>query len=592
MIKEKIKKILEKIISKVFKKKVEIEINQPNNFNFGDYSSTIAFKLSKIEKKTPLEIAEKIKNNFLKNDFIEKIEVLKPGFINFWVSKSELINQLKNFLKNKFNIDQIYKGKKVIVEYTDPNILKEFHIGHLYSNIVGESIACIFQSMGANVRRANYQGDVGLHVAKAIWGIIQNMKKNNFNLDDIDKFNHSEKAKFMGQSYSFGTIEYEENEASKKEIIDLNKKIYDQSDFEINEIYNRAKKWSLEYFETIYQRLGTKFDDYYFESLAGKVGLEYVKENLKKGIFEKSNNAIVFKGEKYGLHTRVFINSLGLPTYEAKDLGLASTKYKNFPYDLSIIVVGNEVKEYFKVVLKALELINPELRKKTVNVFTGMVNLPEGKMSSRLGNIITAESLLDELHKKAWLKIQETTKTNFNGEFAYYSKEAKVKPSKQSQIAEAVAISAVKYALLKNSLGQNIEFNINESVSLDGNSGPYLLYTYVRCQSVLKKGNISLNNLILNLKKINKLTIDEINLIRKLYQFQEIVFKAAETLSPNIIANYLYELASQYNLFYQKNPILKTEKQTKELRLLITKATANTIKKGLQLLGIKTVDQM
>jgi len=219
-----------------------------------------------------------------------------------------------------------------------------------------------------------------------------------------------------------------------------------------------------------------------------------------------------------------------------------------------------------------------------------MVNLPEGKMSSRLGNIIIVESLLDQLHKKAWKKIQETTETKIEGEYAYYSKDAKVLPSKQWSTAEAVGIGAIKYALLKNTIGKNIEFYIKESVNLDGNSGPYLQYTYVRCRSVLKKASINNETM----KQFNNLTMnpDELNLLRKFYQFPEIVLKSAQNYSPNFIATYLYELASQFNLFYQKNPILKADKETKELRLLITLTMAKIIKKGLELLGIKTVKRM
>ncbi|KKP37664.1 MAG: Arginine-tRNA ligase [Candidatus Roizmanbacteria bacterium GW2011_GWA2_32_13] len=487
---KKIDKNLKKTLNKIGIKNLNIDyiIEHPANSDFGDYSTNVALTLTKHLKKNPLLIAEEIKDNFPKTEFINKIDIIKPGFINFWISNDQLINRLDKIINNDFEFVTSYKNKKVMVEYTDPNLFKEFHIGHLYSNIVGESLSCIFESLGATVKRANYQGDVGMHVAKAMWGMKQNMKAEKINLQDLEKLNISEKSKFMGRSYALGTKEYEENKNSKKEIIELNKKIYDL-DPSIKDFYEQARIWSLEYFENIYRRLDTHFDYYFFEREVGITGLNFVKENLKKGIFEKSEGAIVFNGKKDGLHTRVFINSLGLPTYEAKDLGLAPAKYKKFPYDLSIIVVGNEVKEYFKVVLKALEKINPLLRKKTMNVFTGMVNLPEGKMSSRLGNVVTVEKLLDELYEKAWQKIQETTKTKLEGEYAYYSKNSNVLPSKQSSTAEVVGVGAIKYALLKNGLGNNIEFNINESVNFDGNSGPYIQYTYVRCQSVLRKAD-------------------------------------------------------------------------------------------------------
>jgi len=589
MIKDEILKNLESTLNKLNIKDVTATLEKPANSDFGDYSTSLPLKLTKQLKKNPLIIAEEIVKNLPKNYNIKKVEIVKPGFINFWISDVQLINQLNKTARDDFGFLPSYKGKKIMIEYTDPNLFKEFHIGHLYSNIVGESLANILESQGATVKRVNYQGDVGMHVAKAMWGMKKTMEKEKVNLSDLERLNISKKSKFMGRSYSFGTKEYEKNEISKKEIIDLNKKIY-ELDPSIKDFYEITRNWSLEYFETIYQRLDTTFDFYFFEKEAGKIGLNFVKENLKKGVFKISEGATVFDGKKYGLHTRVFINSLGLPTYEAKDLGLAPTKYKKFPYDLSIIVVGNEVKEYFKVVLKALEEINPMLGKKTTNVFTGMVNLPEGKMSSRLGNIITVEKLLDELYKKAWEKIQETTKTKFDGEYVYFAKEANVTPSKQSSTAETVGLGAIKYALLKNSLGNNIEFNINESVNFDGNSGPYIQYVYVRCQSVLKKANNYLTRTY-DIDKSN-FNFDELNVLRLINQFPEIVQQAAIQLSPNLIANYLYELAQKYNYFYQKNKIIESEEKTKQFRLMLTQATGKVIKEGLKLLGIKTVERM
>jgi len=217
-----------------------------------------------------------------------------------------------------------------------------------------------------------------------------------------------------------------------------------------------------------------------------------------------------------------------------------------------------------------------------------MVNLPEGKMSSRLGNVVTVEKLLDELYEKAWQKIQETTKTKLEGEYAYYSKNSNVLPSKQSSTAEVVGVGAIKYALLKNGLGNNIEFNINESVNFDGNSGPYIQYTYVRCRSVLKKADFN-NETV---EQWNNLNNDESNVLRVINQFPEIVQQAAVQLSPNLIANYLYDLAQKYNYFYQKNKILESEEGTKKFRLMLTQAVGKVIKEGLYLLGIKTVERM
>ncbi|OHA77308.1 MAG: arginine--tRNA ligase, partial [Candidatus Wildermuthbacteria bacterium RIFCSPLOWO2_02_FULL_47_9c] len=299
----------------------------------GDYSTNVALALGQLLKRAPREVAESMvsamRSKVDAKGPIEKIEVAGPGFINFFLSKEYLFGELNEVLKKKeaYAKSFSWKGKRVMVEFTDPNPFKEFHVGHLYSNIVGESLCRLFEAQGARVRRVNYQGDVGLHVAKAIWG----MRQHGISMQDLEKKTLSERVRFLGRSYAAGSAAYGEQEEARRDIEALNAKIFAR-DASVREMYEKGKKWSLEYFETMYKRLGTKFSAYYFESQVGKIGLGIVEEGLKKGIFEKSQGAIVFPGEKYGLHTRVFVNAQGLPTYEAKELGLAPTKYKDFKY--------------------------------------------------------------------------------------------------------------------------------------------------------------------------------------------------------------------------------------------------------------------
>ena len=457
------------------------------------------------------------------------------------------------------------------MEFTDPNPFKEFHIGHLYSNIVGESLSRLFEATGATVKRANYQGDVGLHVAKAMWGMTKalghNMPK--------DKDSLQEKVKWMGMCYAAGALAYEKDEQVRQEIVELNGKIFAQ-DKTIKALYQKGRKWSLEYFETIYKRLGTKFDYYYFESEVGKTGLTLVRKWLEKGIFEKSQGAVVFSGEKYGLHSRVFINSLGLPTYEAKELGLAPTKYKDFKYDLSVIITGNEIIDYFKVLLAALKEIDPSLAGKTRHLSHGMIRLPEGKMSSRTGSVITAESLLDEVRARV---------TRVMG-----SSEIEIPAKEKEETAEAISLGAVKYSLLRVSLGKDIIFDFDKSLSLEGESGPYLQYTYARCKSILRKAK--LNQAKLKFNEI-KFTAEETALLRLLYRFEEIVQEAAKKFSPNLVCNFVFDLAQRYNLFYNTTSVLKADTEgAKNFRLLLTASVAQVLENGLSLLGIKTLERM
>jgi len=543
------------------------EIKISDNPEHGDYYTNLAMRLAKQSGKNPLEIAEelKLKIENLKLKILDRVEAVKPGFINFWVSEKYLLENLSSIVdkKEEFGKGSLFTSKKVMVEFTDPNPLKEFHIGHLYSNAVGESLARLFESQSAEVWRVCYQGDVGLHVAKALYGILNHSE----GIKSFEDKPLSVRAKFLGETYAEGAKAYENDEDAKKEIESLNKKVYEK-DASIFPLYEIAKGWSLEYFETIYQKLGTKFKRYYFESEAGEVGLKIVKQHIGD-IFAEDKGSVIFPKEKSGLHTRVFVNSLGLPTYEAKELGLVPTKYKDFPYDLSVIVTGNEINEYFKVLLKALSLIEPSLAAKTKHISHGMVRLPSGKMSSRTGDIIAGDALIDEVENRIQKSYPDVTK----------------------EVISKIAVCAVKYALLKSNIGGDITFSFEESINLNGNSGPYLQYTYVRTQSVLGKAkNNNFQFSILNFQ----LNEEELNVLRLLSIYQQIALEAAEKYSPNLVANYLFELSQKFNLFYQKHSILTPEegKEIRDFRLSLTSAVGQVLKNGLQLLGIETVEKM
>jgi len=301
-----------------------VSFEHPENPEHGDYSTNVALALGQQLKQNPKEIAEKLRESMKATNNIEKIEIAGPGFINFFLKQEYLLQELQEIVKKKEKYGQgTAQKKKVMVEFTDPNPFKEFHIGHLYSNAVGESLSRLLEAQGNRVKRVNYQGDVGLHVAKAVWGMQRKLEEQHLSIKELEKQDLSARVKFLGQSYAKGDQAYEKGIA-KEDIESLNARIF-AKDKEVKELYQRGRKWSLDYFEQIYKRLGTKFDHYYFESEAGKIGEKLVQEGIKKGIFVKSQGAVIFPGEKYGLHSRVFITSQGLPTYEAKELGLAPT---------------------------------------------------------------------------------------------------------------------------------------------------------------------------------------------------------------------------------------------------------------------------
>ncbi len=497
---------------------------------------------AKDEYKNPREVAEALISplNKLKSKEIEKIEIAGPGFINFFLSKEFFRNSLEEIVEkgDEYGKGEHAKGYKVMVEHTDPNYFKKLHIGHAMPMTIGSTIANIFRSNGAEVKEACYYSDVGLQAAKAVWAMKQGVTED---------------------PYVAGTKAYEEDETAKQEIIQINKKIYEHSDAEIEELYRAGSKESRRGFEGVFQKFGLSFDLIFLESEAARVGQKIVEEHVGD-VFEKSDGAVVFKGEKVdpSLHTRVFINSEGLPTYEAKDLGLATLKYDQFSYDSSVIVTANEQKEYFKVLLAALRLVYPELYKKTTHVAHGTLRLPTGKMSSRTGDVILIEDLIEQ--------VKEKVKGN-----------------------EEVAIGAIKYMILRSNIGSDIVFDFEKSVSTDGDSGVYLQYAHARACSILAKASDRSQT---SVNDVSQTSVRETHEIEKLlYRFPEIVERAGAEYAPNYITTYLTELSASFNNFYAHEQVLDGSSES-AYRLAIVEAFKTVMKNGLTILGIPAPERM
>src|SRR3989339_535745 len=562
-IKKELEKLTKEALGELGVETDVVHMEHPVDLAMGDYSTNVAMVYSKQFGQNPKELAEKIveRIKFTGTESLEKVEVAGAGFINFYLSKKFFEENLGTVLKagDKYGSNENLKGKKIMVEYTDPNPFKQFHIGHLMSNTIGESIARIINFSGAEVKRAIYQGDVGIHVAKTIYSLMDDVSLR----EKFEEFRNSSvknvtdlglRIGLLGQAYALGDKKYNDDVEVKKQIVRINKKIYDKSDEEINSFYEVGKKWSLNFFEVIYDKLGMKpivdskdidsrkhFDFYYLESNTGVLGKKIVEEYLEKGVFEKSEGAIIFSEEKSSLHTRVFVNSEDLPTYEAKELGLAQIKFEEYQYDKSIVITGNEVDGYFQVLLKAMEFIYPELAKKTKHISHGMLRLPEGKMSSRTGNVQGAIELLGEVEKVV---------------------EKKFKESKDISVVNQVVLSAIKYSVLRSASGKDIIFDFDKSVSVEGNSGPYLQYTYARAKSVIEKAH------------------------------PENIERAGEEYEPHYIATYLFELAQTFNSFYGNNKIADKTDKNAPYKVALTEAVAQIIKNGLNLLGIESPERL
>jgi arginyl-tRNA synthetase len=562
---EKIAKILKSVI----KEDVDMGVSASERFGFGHYSSNVAFKLAKIVGKSPLDVAKDLAVKLSSNDELEKVEAAAPGFVNFWLKPEDFQKELAVILKqkDKYGKNNNLKGQKIMVDYTDPNPFKEFHIGHLMSNAIGESLCRIFEWNGAKVVRVCYQGDVGLHVAKTIWGILQDI--NNFPKDNAKL---SEKIAFLGKSYVLGSQKYEDNKNAAEEIKEINKKVFDKSDKQIDLLYKKGKKWSLEHFDEVYKKLGTEFDHFILESSVISDAEKIVKEFLKKGVFEESEGAIIFPGEKHGLHTRVFINSQGLPTYETKDLGLAQKKMSlEKGMTSSLIVTANEQNDYFRVVFKALEFIFPEYAKISKHIGHGMLRFASGKMSSRAGNVITAESLIGEVEKLVEAKIAEQ----------------KLSEKEKKEIKDVVSVGAIKYSILRQAIGGDIIFDFEKSISFEGDSGPYLQYAYTRAKSVLGKAKGE------KVKPSLKLMPSEVSEVEvMLSRFSEVVERSGKERMPHYIATYLIELARVFNAYYAKFKIVDAKDEYSPYKVALTSAFMQVMKNGLEILGIKVPEKM
>jgi arginyl-tRNA synthetase len=558
---EETKAALASAIRDVAGQDIEAELTRPDP-QFGDYATNVALQLAGRLKRNPREVGEELAAKLRESlgDRAREITVAGPGFVNIMLSDKVLAGQAAAAPKTKV---QTYQNKVVVAEYGDPNPFKILHAGHLYTDVVGDAVANLIEASGGEVHRVNFGGDVGLHVGRAMWAILRELGgENPEKLKDVPE---ADRAYWMTQRYVEGTAADESgDEAISAEIKALNKRVYGlhesgDHDSPFAQIYWTCRQWSYDYFAYFYDRLGSHFEKYYPESENAMLGLKTVREQLAKGVYEESDGAVVFRGENYGLHTRVFITREGLPTYEAKDVGLVMAKWQDYHFDTSLIITAHDQGEYMKVVVKSVEQFMPELASRTVHLMHGILKLAGGvKMSSRRGNILRATDILDaaaEANKKA-----------------------------RGQEDPSTTVSAVKYALIKQRLGGDIIYDPIESVSLEGNSGPYLQYAHARARSVLRKSDGQTAGEIADLDQPERI------LARKIGEYPEVFEKSVHELLPHHIATYLYELAQEFNRFYEQAKVVGDPREATRLKLV--ELYADVLKDGLTLLGINAPEQL
>jgi len=558
--------VIQKIIKQLFNIDQVVQLSRPDS-GFGDFATNVAMQIAKPLGKKPSEIAEELVGKLREAGDFSEVSIAGPGFINLRVKDSNLTTELKEIISNSatYGKSKLYENKVVVTEYSDPNPFKVLHVGHFYTSVVGDAISNLIEHAGGQVHRVNFGGDVGLHVGKTMWAIIRKLGgENHKKLLEIDEKDRSE---WMANCYVEGTCAYEDDAKAKAEIIALNKKVYQfhiDKDHEsaIAQIYWTCREWSYDYFNAFYKKIGTKFEKYYPESETAPIGLATVIEQKGKGVYKESNGAVIFEGEPYGLHTRVFVNTEGLPTYEAKDVGLSIKKWDDYHFDESIIITGNDINEYMKVVLKSIEQFKPELARRTKHITHGNIKLAGGvKMSSRKGNFIRAVDVLDMTADE-----NEIVQGNRN---------------------EAPILGAIKYAFLKFRIGADSVFEPKESVNLQGNSGPYLQYALARAVSIIQK--LGSNKTEVKLSS-NDYSQYERALLFKFTEYPSVIEQATIELAPHQLCTYLYELAQTFNRFYENSKVVGDVRE--QIRLHLIMAYVTILRNGLTILGIPTPDRM
>jgi arginyl-tRNA synthetase len=425
-----------------------------------------------------------------------------------------------------------------------------------------------------------------------MWGIKYLLEENSQTFQDIEKFGLSEKVDFLGEAYMTGAQYYDDIEDSEaiEEIQQINyylfqlvtpsisKQAFESfDDLGIEEWYRKGRMWCLDQFEQLYELLGTDFDYYFFESEVGEIGYKMVKENTGE-VFKEDDGAVIYEGDAdKGLHTRVFINQFGLPTYEAKEIGLAKEKSEKEDWDESIVITDKSQAPYFKVIFDVLSKLLPQYASVAKHISHGVVALPGmKKMSSRKGEVVSAEDLL--------ITTQEAVKNLMK------DSEKDMEEVEIEKIALKIAVGAIKYAFLRVGVGKNIVFDISKDIQVDGDTGPYLMYVYTRARSILDSAEDESRNTTCIGSCLSSPHVK--GLVRKISNYNDTVLSSAINYSPSTLCTYLFELGQIFNQFYQEVNVLNAEEEDRELLLAIVDASAKVMEHGLGLLGIETVDRM
>ena len=540
--------IISQAVKQLFDRDVSVQLTRPDP-KFGDFATNVALQLAKPLGKNPREIAEAIAEELRGRQEFSEVSVAGPGFINMTLSDQAVLESLK--VRPATN----RAGQTVVIETNCPNPFKAMHIGHALNAILADTMAHLLAVDGASVHRVSYHGDVGPHVGKSMWAILRELDGDVGRLEAIPADKRNE---FMSRMYVEGARAAKESPEARAEIDELAKQSFVLDDPLYKQVYEICKAWSFDEIDANVARLGNvPIERRYVESETEVPGKALIKEKTPE-VFTESDGAYIFKGSQYGAFDNVFIGSHGNGLYGAHDMGLIQLKYQDYPnLDLSVTVNGEEQAAYFRGVIAASELAIPELKGKLFNYATGLVKLTTGKMSSRTGEVITIDWLFNEFKKAI---------TQAGGE-----------PT------DEVVAGALRYQFLKVKIGSDVVFDVNDAVSLTGNTGSYLQYSHARACGILAKSSESV-------AFPRVIEGEDRALIRKMTGYTEVVERAVEQLEPHHICTYLFELAQEFNRYYEKNQVVGSDKEAH--RVGIVAVYADILKAGLTILGIVAPDKL
>ncbi len=537
------------LVADEFDVNVIVTLTRPEP-QFGDYATNVAMQLAGRVGKPPREIAERLAERLRETGEFEQVEVAGPGFINLTLSREALLD-----LTRREPIPG-RAGQTVVIETNNPNPFKAMHIGHAYNAILADTIANLLAVDGAKVHRVSYHGDVGTHVGKSMWAIL---RETDGDISKLEAIPADERNRFMSRMYADGSRAAKESEEVKKEVDELAKQSFVLDDPTYKAVYDLCAKWSYDEIDAIVARLGNvPTERRYVESETEEPGKRLIIEHTPE-VFTKSDGAYVFEGSKYGSFDNVYIGSHGNGLYGAHDMGLIRLKYADYPnMDESIVVTGGEQAAYFKGVIAASELAIPELKGKLKNYPTGLVKLTTGKMSSRTGEVIEIDWLFDQFRHAITERGGDPT--------------------------DDIIAGALRYQFLKVKIGGDVVFDVNDAVSLTGNTGSYLQYAHARARRILEKVSSG------DIQRPTEVHDEDRMLVRKMGEYREVVELATRTLEPHHICSYLFELAQEFNRYYEKNQVVGSEHEAHRAGLVAV--YADTLRAGLMILGIAAPEKI